>query len=235
MAGIINSIIDLSHRNPVDFQQVAGASVVGVIHKATQGVGFTDPKYTARKKEATDAGLLWGAYHFGDGSDAVAQADHFLDVVKPNAATLIALDFEPNPLKVAGPAGQTMNLAGAEAFVNRIKEKLGRFPGLYCSPGFLKQQLGSKKDSPLKNCWLWVAHYTTAAAPTVPVLWQDWRIWQYTDGKKGAQPHTVQGVGECDRDRFNGDVAALRQLWGVVAGENTGAADGAVDSTSTGG
>jgi len=235
MAVIINSVIDLSHHNAIDFQQVAGDGVLGVIHKATQGVTFTDPTYNSRKQEAADAGLLWGAYHFGDGSDPVAQADRFLDIVKPDAATLIALDFEPNTLKTAGPAGQTMNLAGAEAFVNRINENLGTFPGLYCSPGFLKQQLGSKTDSPLKNCWLWIAHYTTAPAPTVPLLWQDWTLWQYTDGNKGAQPHTVQGVGKCDRDRFNGDQAGLQALWGVAGDQGVTPDNGAADSATSGG
>lgn len=218
MADITNSVIDISHNNKhVDLLEAAGGGIVGVIHKATQGVTFKDPAYAARKQEAADAKLLWGAYHFGDGSDGAAQADNFLNFVNPDATTLIALDFEPNPLQVAGPAGQTMTLAGAEAFVNRINEELGRFPGLYGSPAFLKKALGNKTDSPLANCWLWIAHYTSAATPTVPKIWKSWTIWQYTDGKLGPAPHTVSGIGLCDRDRFNGDLSALQQFWGITA------------------
>jgi lysozyme len=39
MAGPINAVIDLPHHNEtVDFEQFKGAGVVGVIHKATQGL-----------------------------------------------------------------------------------------------------------------------------------------------------------------------------------------------------
>jgi hypothetical protein len=39
--------------------------------------------------------------------------------------------------------------------------------------------------------------------------------WQYTGGGLGPAPHEVQGIGLCDRDRFNGTLAALKKLWGV--------------------
>jgi lysozyme len=38
-------------------------------------------------------------------------------------------------------------------------------------------------------------------------------MWQYTDGALGGEPHTVAGIGRCDRDTFNGSVAQLRRLW----------------------
>jgi lysozyme len=39
-------------------------------------------------------------------------------------------------------------------------------------------------------------------------------MWQYTDGALGPKPHTVKGIGRCDRDKFNGSEAQLRKLWG---------------------
>ena len=52
-------VIDLSHRNAVaDFARVRAAGVAGVIHKATQGIGFVDKMYIPRKQPALDAGLL---------------------------------------------------------------------------------------------------------------------------------------------------------------------------------
>ena len=235
MAGIINSVIDLSHhQETVDFEQIAASGIVGVIHKAMQGVTFKDSKYAERKQPALDAGLLWGAYHFGDASDPVAQADAFLDVVKPDEKTLIVLDFELNTTKATGPAGQSMTLDGARVFVNRINQKVNRFPGLYGGM-FLKKKLGSQLDPVLANCWLWIAQYTETAAPTIPKNWSRWTMWQYTDGKAGSKPHTVSGVGACDRDRFNGDLAALKKLWGVAADESNGTDDGAADSASNGG
>lgn len=229
MAGSINCIIDLSHHNGnVSLLQAAGDGIVGVIHKATQGLGFKDNMYATNRQKAQDAGLLWGAYHFGDGSDPVAQADNFLNFVKPDDKTLLVLDFEENTV------GQTMTLDGARAFVNRINDQAKRFPGLY-GGSFLKQQLGAQNDPVLANCWLWIAQYTLAPTPTVPKNWPTWTMWQYTDGTNGSQPHSVQGVGTCDRDQFNGDMAALRQLWGVDVDTSTEPDDtGATGSTPGG-
>ena len=235
MADTINSVIDLSHHNgDVNLVQAAADGIVGVIHKATQGLGFKDSLYATNKKKALDAGLLWGAYHFGDASDSVAQADRFLEVVKPDDKTLVVLDFEENTTQATGPAGQSMTLAGARAFVNRINDQVARFPGLYGGV-FLKQKLGKQLDPVLANCWLWVAQYTLTPAPTVPKNWPTWTMWQYTDGKNGGAPHKVQGIGPCDRDQFNGDLQALQTLWGVAADESTGPDDtDAADSTAGG-
>jgi lysozyme len=38
-------------------------------------------------------------------------------------------------------------------------------------------------------------------------------MWQYTDGNFGPQPHAVNGIGNCDRDKFNGTEDQLRTLW----------------------
>src|ERR1700681_2572147 len=97
MPDTINSVIDISHHNgSVSLIQAAADGIVGVIHKATQGIKFNDPAYTTNKQKASSAGLLWGAYHFGDGSDPIAQAEHFLNIVQPDDQTLIVLDFEEN-------------------------------------------------------------------------------------------------------------------------------------------
>ena len=222
MADTINSVIDLSHHNgSVNLVQAAADGIVGVIHKATQGARFNDPAYATNKQKAADAGLLWGAYHFADGTDAIAQADHFLDIVKPDDQTLIVLDFEENT------AGASMTLEGARAFVNRVNEQVGRFPGLY-GGSFLKHLLGQNLDPVLAGCWFWLAQYNDT--PIVPKNWPSWTMWQYTDGKNGPAPHEVQGVGPCDRDQFNGNLQELQALWGVDAddeGSDTGNAAGA--------
>src|SRR6266853_1328187 len=209
MAGPINMVIDISHHNgDVDLVQAAADGIAGVIHKATQGTSFTDPAYATNKQKAADAGLLWGAYHFATGSDAIAQADHFLDTVDPDEQTLIVLDFEENT------QGPSMTLEGARAFINRVNEQTGRFPGLY-GGHFLKQLQGSRSDPVLANCWLWLSQY--GPKPVVPANWPTWTMWQYTDGKVGPQPHAVKGIGVCDRDQFNGDLDGLKTLWGSAA------------------
>src|SRR5205809_7810527 len=90
---IANVVVDLSHHNTDPDFAVARdtGGIVGVIHKATQGLAYTDPTYAERETLATGERLLWGAYHFGTGSDGVQQAEHFLEVVQPDDATLLVL------------------------------------------------------------------------------------------------------------------------------------------------
>jgi lysozyme len=200
-----NAVVDLSHHNDVvDLARAKGNGILGVIHKATQGTTYTDGKYGTNRQQASDAGLFWGAYHFGIGGDGVAQADHFLSVVSPGSDDLIVLDFEANP------QGPSMTLEEARAFVTHIHDQTGRFPGLYAGH-YLKELLGTNTDPLLARCWFWLAQF--GPTPVVPANWNTWTFWQYTDGGLGPTPHEVDGIGPCDRDKFNGDEAALKTFW----------------------
>jgi len=201
----LNVVVDTSHHNGnVNFQKAKDSGILGVIQKATQGQSGVDPTYKTNRKKVTDAGLLFGAYHFATGSDGLKQAAHFLDVVGSFDQTLLVLDFEPNP------TGPSMSLEEARAFVTHVKQVTGRFPGFY-SGHFIKQLLGSNKDPILSQCWFWLAQY--GPTPVVPPNWPTWTMWQYTDGAIGPQPHNVPGIGRCDRDKFNGTAQQLRDLW----------------------
>ena len=200
-----NVIIDLSHHNgQVDLQAAAAAGIMGVIHKATQGTSFTDPMFAANRQKAAAAGLLFGAYHFGVGADGVEQADFFLNAVQPAPGDLLVLDFEANA------QGPSMDLEEARAFVTHIQASTNRWPGLYAGH-YLKDLLGTGTDPVLTNCWLWLSQYGPTAV--VPPAWKAWTMWQYTDGAMGPQPHTVDGVGACDRDTFNGALDELKAFW----------------------
>src|SRR5437762_7458586 len=78
-----NSVVNLSHYDlmRVDFVGMKNEGVVGVIHEASFPRLQRDWRYAERQASATGAGLLWGAYHFGDGTSPIRQADHFLAVV----------------------------------------------------------------------------------------------------------------------------------------------------------
>ena len=204
-AETFNAVVDISHHNgAVDLQQAAASGIVGVIQKATQGQSFVDPTFANNRTKTLAAGLLFGAYHFGTGSDGIKQAQNFLAAVQPDANTLLVLDFEANP------QGPSMTLVEARAFVTHVNAVTGRFPGLYAGH-FLKELLGTQTDSVLANCWFWLAQY--GPTPVVPPNWATWTMWQYTDGALGPEPHSVPGIGRCDRDRFNGTEAQLRAHW----------------------
>lgn len=206
MANGLNVIVDVSHHNgDVDFAGLKDAGILGVIHKATQGTGNVDPTYASHRAAATDAGLLWGAYHFGVECDGVAQAEHFLQTVGDLDGVLLALDFEPN---LTGPS---MSLEEARAFVTHVREQTGRVPGFY-SGHYIKELLGTNTDPVLGACWFWLAQY--GPTPVVPVNWPTWRLWQYTDGAVGPDPKLVGTVGRFDRDLFNGSADELQAFWG---------------------
>jgi lysozyme len=200
---MLDVVIDVSHHNSItDWGAIKASGIVGVIHKATQGISYVDATYASRKQEALAAGLLWGAYHFGEGGLPFTQAEHFLEVVQPEPADLLVLDWEDY-------IDSTMLLDEAEFFILHVAVATKRPPGLYSGQAFLTDALAQSHGSILQNCWLWLARYSTEL-PEVPRLWPTWTMWQYTDAG------TVPGVeGACDRNQFNGDEAGLRRLWGV--------------------
>jgi lysozyme len=210
---MINAVADVSHyQDDIDFNKVAADGILGLIHKATQGTSYTDSRYLSRRPLALGAGLMWGAYHFGIGGDGAAQARYFLDVVKPAPTDLLVLDFEPNT-----SSGGNMTTAQAEAFVQYVQQHTGRYPGLYATSDYLTQNKADQSKI-LTQCWLWVARYSASlTTPPHPAAWRTWTMWQYTDGTNGATPHAVQGIGNCDRDKFNGSEAGLRALWNCPA------------------
>src|SRR5438270_11314 len=132
-----NSVVNMSHYDLVraDFVAMKSEGVVGVIHEATFPRLQRDWRYSERQAAASQAGLLWGAYHFGDGTNPISQADHFLAVVgsshpptnapheseKTRPGVLLVLDFEKTHY-----SGGSMSTAQAAAFVERIKERTGK-------------------------------------------------------------------------------------------------------------
>jgi lysozyme len=225
-----NSVVNLSHYDGMrpDFVRMKDEGIVGVIHEATFPRFDRDAQYPVRQQAATRVGLLWGAYHFGDGTDPMRQADHFLRVVELNwsnsrleprpAGILLVLDFEKN----GHYPGGTMRVDQAVTFVERIHERTGKYPGLYGSENRLRAILNNARVSStqrqiLSNCWLWIANYHYQPRATEP--WDQWHLWQYTgDGKcdlrpRSAYPKSVANIPKAERNIFRGSADGLRRFW----------------------
>ncbi|XP_017489432.1 PREDICTED: probable autolytic lysozyme [Rhagoletis zephyria] len=196
----VGKIVDLSNWNEnVNFKIAKEDGILGVIHKATQGLKYVDPKYAERRKEAEDLGLLWGAYHFGVGeSGGKDQANHFLKTVGETKNTILVLDIEENQ------NGKNIEPREAEDFVEEVLRMTGRLPLIYGSRYFLE----GFSTPTLTKCPLWIAKW--GEEPILPKGWSDWILWQYTDGKTA---HEVKGIGKCDRDKFNGTLKELKKFW----------------------
>jgi lysozyme len=223
-----NSVVNLSHYDlmRVDFEAMKREGVIGVIHEATYPPRVRDAYYGPRQTAATRAGLLWGAYHFANASDPIRQADHFLGVVaseysgpdlQPNGVLLV-LDFEKN----GHYPGGTMTVSQAARFVERIKQRTGKYPGLYGSDYRLRAVLNApgvnrEDKATVGNCWLWIANYHHV--PTASSPWSNWRLWQYTgDGvcdlrPRSAYPIRVANIAKAERNIFRGSNQALAAWW----------------------
>ncbi|WP_395463477.1 glycoside hydrolase family 25 protein [Wolbachia endosymbiont of Cantharis cryptica] len=196
-----NVIVDLSHwEQSVDFKLAKEDGILGIMHKATQGLKYVDPTYEERRKAAEEEGLLWGAYHFAVREEGKDQAEHFLKVVGNDSQVLLALDIEEN-------RGDNITPKQAEDFVNEIHKITGRLPLVYGSAYFLKDFA----TPTLTKFPLWIARW--GESPMLPKGWNDWVLWQYTDGQTGPEPHSVKGIGPCDRNKFNGTLEELKKFW----------------------
>lgn len=160
-----------------------------VIHKASAGLDYRDHTYLNKNKQAAqEAGLLWGAYHFGRHEENVVesgkkQAEWFLKVLRSHGKlenTLLALDWE-----YYNDNSAIMSTQEAKDFVQHIFDVTGRYPGLYCN-GATKPLIDN--DETLSKCWLWYAWYprskypkANGLTPRIPSNWENYTLWQYSE------------------------------------------------------
>jgi GH25 family lysozyme M1 (1,4-beta-N-acetylmuramidase) len=205
--------VDVSHWNgPIDWLSVTSASYRFAYAKATEGTTIADVTYPLNRA-AKSLGLRFGGYHFarpggsgdaGIAANAIAQADYFLNVAQPLAGELPpVLDLETK-----GGLSPAALEAWANAWLNEVDARTGVAALVYTSPNFWKNALIETQSVASAGHSLWVAHWTTGAAPLVPAgNWagQSWTFWQWTDCVE------VPGFAHCsDGDRFNGaDPAAV--------------------------
>ncbi len=202
-------IVDLSHwdvppdaAQDVDLHAMAGAGIVGVILKATQGSADVDPAFAGLLQRALE---VWPAncvhaYHFLDGSDPRAQIDHFL-ATTPGIG-FRWLDYEQNP-------PSQCSLEDAVKACHDLQTKQGVYPGMYGSDEDL---LGAAIDAGhfAGVCPMWLAKY----GDTQPG--HAWNLWQYS--QYGNLPKN--NGGNLDLDTFGGDGAACQAWFGGLAFPN---------------
>ncbi len=210
--------IDVSHwQNTIDWTQVAAAGKRFAFIKASEGTTLADETYSTNRSQAKAVGLYVGAYHFGrpdrTPGDAVAEADYFLAMSQLEAGDLVpVLDLED-----AGGLSPVELQEWVKGYLGRIYERTGAHGMIYASPTFWKNAMGDTTWFATNGYGVvWVAHWTSGPAPTVPAQnWggSGWTVWQYTSSG------SVPGIsGRVDLDRFNGlDLTPLVLTSGVIA------------------
>ncbi|MCJ8008139.1 GH25 family lysozyme [Lederbergia wuyishanensis] len=175
--------IDVSHwQGEIDWKKVRNDGIDFVFIKATEGVGYTDPKFKENAKNALAQNFPKGvgAYHFShitSENDAINEAKHFLEVTKAfNLSGPLALDLETNSANLSKK--QLTN--AAKTFLDYVEKQSGKKVALYVNKNYLENYI-NKIDVPI-----WLAWYKDESrGPGIPCS-----IWQYTDNGR------VNGISE---------------------------------------
>ncbi|MDQ6526176.1 GH25 family lysozyme [Nocardioides sp. LHD-245] len=182
--------IDASHhQGPIDWPRVAGAGIRFAYLKATEGTGFTDPRFAAHRAAAVRAGVAVAGYHYFQlCSDGTAQAEHFLSVLGTGRDPDLppAVDLEVAGSCADPPASPTL-LAEIREFLTTVDERLGTTTLVYLYPEF-EERFGFADD--LADHPQWVRRLGDRPPGRA------WAVWQYDD--RGSVPGVSGGV---DRNR----------------------------------
>ncbi|MDE5841045.1 MAG: hypothetical protein K2H49_09010 [Muribaculaceae bacterium] len=189
--------IDISaHNGKVDLQKAAAGGVDFVWMKATEGVTFQDRNFAVNHKEAGEAGLARGAYHFFRfDKDGVEQAINLLETIGDRGLELgVAIDVESsgNPTEIDVDTVKDR----ISAMVDYLNLR-GIAPTLYCNKKDYYQYLA---DSFPGNS-LWICSFSDDPISA------DWTFWQYSH--KG----NAKGIkGNVDLNVFSGTEEEWQQF-----------------------
>lgn len=200
--------IDVSSwQGGINWSSVRGAGIEFSWMKATEGLTYKDPTFSANYLNAYNAGVIRGAYHFArpDVSGGAAQADFFASNGGAWSRDNLTL---PGVLDIEGSCygySQASMRQWVLDFYNTYKARTGRDVVIYTSPSWWNTCTGGWSGMSALSP-LWVANWTTGT-PSIPSGFPYYTVWQYTS--TGA----VNGVsGNVDRDRFSGDRSRLLAL-----------------------
>jgi lysozyme len=168
--------VDVSgHQVDVDMKKLAEQNVQFIYIKATEGSSFVDNYFETNWKNAADAGIPAGAYHyFSFMVDGESQAENYITSVGESldGRLIPAVDLELGE-NTASP-NKTELVAELKTFNHIIEEQYGVKPLIYAQKDFYDKYL--RDDFADYPRWIRSVYY--------PAAWEngdDWLVWQYKD------------------------------------------------------
>lgn len=195
---------DLSHYRPgIDVKPLEG-----LITKATQGTGNTDPSYAGYRDDAIAAGIPFEGYHWLNPDDWAAQAKHAFAVAGPKIPLMID---DEDTRKTA--AGRWISPVDTAAFISAYRG-LGGIVTLWYYPKWIWEQRGRPSMAPVMDLGLKLVSssypkggYTENGPGWEPYGGYTPTIWQYTSSA------TLQGHHDVDMNAFKGTQEQLRAVF----------------------
>ena len=131
--------VDVSHhQGDVDWERVRRDRIEFAYLKATEGSGFTDPRFLANARAARSAGLRVGGYHyFSTCSPGAPQGEHFARVLDAAPARSMppAIDLELLG-NCSDPPPRPVLLDEVRAFIDVVERRTGQRVVVYAYPEF---------------------------------------------------------------------------------------------------
>ncbi|MFJ5559949.1 lysozyme [Streptomyces sp. NPDC093250] len=206
--------IDVSHwQGAINWTSVRNSGIQFAWIKATEGTTYKDDRFNTNYPAAHGAGVIRGAYHFArpNLSSGATQANYFVNNggawSRDNLTLPGVLDIEHNPYGAMCYGLTTTQMrTWINDFYTTYKSRTSRDVVIYTTASWWNTCTGNWTGMSSKSP-LWVAHWTSAASPTLPSGFPTWTVWQYT------ATGSVSGVaGNVDRNKFNGSRDRLLAL-----------------------
>jgi lysozyme len=181
--------IDVSHhQGPIDWAAVRKQGMAFAYVKATEGRDWVDRRHADNMREAREAGLLAGAYHFFSFCrDGAEQARNFLAHADIRAGDLVpVLDVETAGNCSGRPDSRRLHRE-VKAFLDTVEGAVGQRPLIYTTYWFHLRHMGREFDG--ERFWIRNLYWK-------PGRGIDWVFWQHA-------VEELPGVrGDVDRNEF---------------------------------
>ena len=187
-----------------------------IIAKSTEGTWYTNPYFKKWADATLASGKLLGTYHFIRDSNAVKQADYFVDTVGDYIGKCVLfLDWEDRP--DIGEYPMSRGPKFAKKFLDRVYERTGVKPLIYTSKSVCRNYDWKTVAS---TYGLWVAQYAYKYQDNgtgyLSDPWTDdlgWGAWAAPTLFQYTSNGWISGYGKClDLNLFYGSRADWKKL-----------------------
>jgi len=204
--------VDLSKWNGEMDLSVTKTKCQYAILRYGYGTEWKDSRVDIYYADAKSLDFPVGAYWYCNiGVDPMLTAESFAEEIASKPPQLdIVLDAESTTLNAAG------TLSWLKAVDTRLTQLTGKKAMIYTSGGFWNSMVA--RSDYWRNRRLWVANWTTASSPYMPLDWSEWLHWQWSaDGNRLAKEYGMIAVGDydIDLDRYNGTCDQFNAQYGT--------------------